>query len=89
MNDRDSYKVEFTTHVTFYSQQENEELKPNHYHSHSWIFNKSSDIEQSYLNSSHREIKTFIIVNTPRSGLQFERVDGIGYRMTRNCYTCN
>ena len=83
MNERDSYRVQFTTRVIFYSQKDNEELEPIHYHSYSWIFNKNSDIDQSHLNSNHRNIHTLVIENTPRSGLQFERVDGIDYRMTR------
>ena len=51
-----------------------------HYHSYSWIFNKNSDIEQSHLNNNHRNVHTLVIENTPRSGLKFERVDGIDYQ---------
>ena len=35
MNERDSYKVQFTTRLIFYSQKDNEELEPIHYHSYS------------------------------------------------------
>jgi len=44
MNDRDSYRVQFTTRAMFYSHKDNEELEPTHYHSYSWIFNRNSDI---------------------------------------------
>ena len=35
MNDRDSYNVQFTTPVIFYSQKDNGEFKPFHYHRYS------------------------------------------------------
>ena len=50
VNDRDGYRVQFTTRVVFYSQKDNAELEPIHYHSYFRIFNKNNDIEQSYLN---------------------------------------
>ena len=56
MTDRDSYRVHFITHVIFFSQRDNEEFEPIHYHSYSWIFNKNSDVEQSHLNSNHKNI---------------------------------
>ena len=38
----------------------------------------------SHLNSNHMNIHKLVMKNTPRSDLQFERVDGIGYRMTKS-----
>ena len=43
MTDRDSYRVQFTIRIIFYSQKDNEELEPIHYYSYSWIFNKNSE----------------------------------------------
>ena len=48
-----------------------------------FLIKKNIYIKQSTLNSNDRNIHTFVIENTLRLCLQFERVDGIDYRMTR------
>ena len=77
MNVEFCYRFQFTTSVIFYSQNNNEELEPIHYHSYSWIFNKNNDIKQSQLNSNLRNMYTSVIENKPRSGFV------IDYRMTK------
>ena len=84
MNDRDIYRVQFTACVTFYSHRDNEELETIHYHSYSWIVYNNSDIDQTHINSNHRNIHKLVIENTPRSGIKFERVSGTYYKMTRS-----
>ena len=44
---------------------------------------KIVNIKQSHPNSNHMNMHTVVIENTPRSDLQYERVDRIDYRMTR------